>query len=351
MTNTILGTICEDSSLQTIGTFASRGLGVLTDNTYFPSTSRCALVLQVNPDTSIPPINNYLRMPGFATTAAFWSHGLVYENFAASVFTTNALGLGFLDSAGLYRLAVRATGTAQQLELVSVNAAGTVTHLAYSLTNETFNAVYLENAVDIYVNYASSGQFQMYVNGTLVLNYSGNLVTDSATGLASVDFNCYFISTGNPKWCQCRCQTADTRGIVIATLPLSANGATMAWSGGNYGNVNGTTINDTTPLTAATAGLDALFAVSTAYLPSSGGYVIDSLVTEVRGAAGQIGPQNLQIATRTVDGTLYTSSSVSGLTNYPSNHSLTQQTNPHTGVAFVVSDFGSGFNVGAVSVT
>lgn len=339
----------EDSSFNA-GT--SNSYAVYTNTSSFRGNfARCSMGAIAAPETNIPPIQR-LRSAIFANQVTLWTHAwveVIFENSNPGLaFFANDMWLGWMDSTQQYRLALRSTGNGQQLELVSINAAGTVTHLAYSTTTTPINTEYPLQAFDVEIIYSTSGLFNFYVNGVLQLTYSGNLVTDSATGIGAVDF----LQTGaenNPGfWSEMLVQDTDTRGRCVYTMPPLANGATNTW-GGNVGNVDETQINDMSYNYTGASNQEALYTTSTTLPP--GTYTIEAFVQEARVSVGSSGPQNFDFLVRTVDGTVTTAAPATSPLNYFSNFAHVWETNPHTGVAWVPSDFGTGFNYGIESLT
>jgi len=348
MTNTVLFAGGEDTSFNTS---TSNSYQAVTNSGYFRSNfARCAMQAVSAPETNVPPIQR-LRSELFTTQVTLWAHAWGYAEFQsgnpANPCVTDGTVIGFMDSSYTYRLFIRTTGTYQQLQLCKINAAGTITVLATS-GNNTYNTTIPLQALDVYINYGSSGTFTLYINGTQIVTYSGNIVTDSCTGIACVDW-CQFGTSANntTPWSEMLVQTSDTRGVSVFTVPPVANGNTNTWTG-SVSNVNETTINDTNYNYTTSSSQLALYTMSTT-LPT-GNWTVEAFVQEVRISVGQSGPQNFDFVVRTTDGSNNLQTGPAPL-NYFGNNAYIWATNPHTGVAWATTDFSTGFNYGIESVT
>jgi len=108
------------------------------------------------------------------------------------------------------------------------------------------------------VNWGASATIRVYVDGALLITFTGNSV--GATGIASFDsvfipqpntLNATFVS-------EVIVADEDTRDFSLSTLAPSAAGTTDDWTGA-FTDVNEVTINDVTVVTTDTPGLDEQF--------------------------------------------------------------------------------------------
>ena len=194
---TIYAYFGEDTSVNTL---TSRNyVNDSSDNNYFRTNfSRAALTYSVEGqaagyDTANPAQTFRLRTPNFGSQTTLWTHYWNYIYFAGTggFPPVGSYVLAFMDSSSIYRLAVRADSSYNNVKLSTCNSSGTWVDVAYSsagaLNGNVFNQNTPLQALDFELIYGTSGTFNMWVNGNLALTYSGNLVTESTTGIALVD--------------------------------------------------------------------------------------------------------------------------------------------------------------------
>jgi hypothetical protein len=329
----------EDSEFSSSGTTS-----VTTTSTFYRSTyARCALVSSQTGTT--PTTNGWWG--SWSAMSTFYVAARVYlAPFTVGGFTSVQNVILFRDGI-VNRLMVRSSASNQWV-LSKQDASGTVTVLQTS--SDTISTL-ASQRIDIYVNYGTSGTFQMYVGGSLVLNYSGDLTTNSATALSGVGFNCpnNQSGTGNAYWSEIIVADSDTRGWSLATLPVNASGNTQAWSGANT-DINESTLNDSTAISTTSASQVSEWTVSPASTIGSTTGII-SVHVSARAAKGGSGPANLQAMVRT-GSTDYTSSNLSSISTVLGCLQSAWLTNPNTGVAWTGSDLtAAGFNIGVKSIT
>lgn len=298
--------------------------------------------------------NNF---PPFAATS-FWVTAR-HRIGGASSSPGNFVFFRLNDASGIPRVRVRATsaGYPGVIVLEKVNAAGTVTNLLTSALPFPSNAPAVPDKIDVFVNYTTSGTtFQFYNNGILLLNFSGDLTTDSVTSLGSVDFGIAAASNGggnvSETWSEIIVATADTRTYNLVTQVATANGNTHNFTAGTAADIAATvfTTGDAAPNVSATAGQIQEYQVTPA-LPA-GTFAIVSVVHKIRAVAGIAGPQKMDAMIR-VGGADFTSADIplsSGWATYANNWDL----NPNTGAAWGISDIVNAstlYNFGVKSVT
>lgn len=232
--------------------------------------------------------------------------------------------------------------------LVKTNAAGTTTVLVTSTF--TVPAAVLAR-LDVYANYAVAGRVQLYVGGTLAIDYSGDVTTDSATTLDGVGFGSMNTNTGvagSTSWSEIIVADSDTRGMALASLTPLATGNTALWTGA-VTDINESTLSDTTTASTATAGQLEEFTVTPASAIGTTTGVL-AVVVSARAAKGSTGPQNLQAAVRT-GATDYVSANLPVTTILGTVQNV-WATNPNTSATWAGSDLtAAGFNIGLKSIT
>lgn len=338
---TILFAGGEDSDL------TPSALGAVTTNTaFFRSTkARCALSIGTT------PAGNYTEgWTGTMSTASseFWFTGRYYAEYFGN---STGEGLVFLD--GLTRrlyLTQNPSNGNNPLSLVKRTAGGTNTILQNSsLAFSAFGLI----KIDVYIKYAVVGRVRVYTNGTLVIDYSGDVTTDSATTLSGFvcgKFHCQATAaTAGPcHWSEIMAATVDTRSFSLVTLPCADAGNTTSWTDGTLASkINEVTVNDATIISTDTANAVNQFTIGSDNLAGNPGIVAVSVVA--RAQKGATGPANAQLMVRTY-GTDYVSSTKALQTSLqPTIHFW--ETNPNTGLAWTDDELMAvGFNVGIKSI-
>jgi hypothetical protein len=304
------------------------------------------LIQQVGGTTFPPPV--YAQSPLLSSIASFWFHAR-YSNFIGGDTSTVAADnmLVLLDAGGVARLAVQGTGTAGQLKIVTRNAAGSLTTLVTTAPGTLpLCLTGAPVAIDLFVNYAVSGQATLFINGALVADTGAgvNITTDGATALAQCQISSP-TSTTNMMWSELLIQDTSTLGCAVQTLPPIAAGNTQAWSPNTVSNVNPTTINDTNFVGSATAAQISEWTLATA-LPG-GSWTIGAVVQEARVSVGSTGPQHFGWEVRTSDGTDHTTGTIAPLVGSFANFQNVWATNPHTSAAWNAGEL---INAGLVSL-
>src|ERR1035437_5064807 len=238
--------------------------------------------------------------PVWGPSSSFWVHG----QFGASNnngTNSNGILLALADSGGVGRILVRGTGTAGQLKISTRNAAGTFVDLVTSVAG-AFPAAANPLAMDLFVNYAVSGQATLYWNGAVIADTGPavNVTTDSATALAQAFYGAVLSSGNRGYWSECAVRTTSTLGMAMKTLPPVAAGNTQSWLPNTVGNVNPTSINDANFV--ATTSVNALSEWTVATTLPTGSWAIAAVVQEARVSVGLTGPQHFEWLVRTVDG-------------------------------------------------
>jgi hypothetical protein len=324
----------EDSAFSSITSFGST-----TSTTFYRSAFARAGVSQNNfTGSAFPPAASALT-PQFGPVSSFWVHG--QHNETSGTGNNNCL-LAAYDSGGVGRILVLGTATSGQVKICTRNAAGTITTLVTSAAG-TIPASTLV-PLDLFVNYGTSGQCQLWVNGVNVADTgtSVNVTTDSATALAQVAFASLSTSCG---WSECIVQDTSTLGLGLLTLPTVAAGNTQSWTPNTVADVNPTAINDSNFVAATAASSLSEWTVSMT-LPS-GTWTIEAVVQTARVSVGATGPQHFEWLVRTSDGSDHVTGSVAPTTSF-ANYSNIWMTNPHTSAAWGTGEL---VNAGIESLT
>lgn len=289
---------------------------------------------------------------GLFNVSSYWFSTWIYTGSGTTGGATNALF--FYDNNGLPRLKV--TSAASGLPGVyTINTAGTVTQLGSNAS-----AMFAANTLiklDIFINYAVSGSFKMYFNGTPVYSFSGDVTTNSVTSLGSrIDMIIWFTSSGSSSlftYSEVMVSTRDTRNLSLVTQVPTANGNTHNWDGGTASNAasNLASVAQANPQFSGTSGQIQEYEV-TPTIPT-GSYGVISVVQKAQATIGASGPQHFDFMVRT-GSTDYTSSPDIAPTSGWSTFSYNWDTNPNTAVPWTTSDLPSSstsFNMGLKSVT
>jgi hypothetical protein len=299
------------------------------------STASCA--------TASPPAA-YFMTPTFTANSVIWIHANFYLGGGTCSGIPISDVLRVYSPDGYARIVIeQQSATAYgQYNIYTRNQAGTQT-LLVSMATPCFDVAHLV-PLDLYINYASSGEVTLYCNNVQVADYTGNILTDSATQLDQVQF-----STATPYslnityWSEIIVSTTTGRGLRLATLAPAANGNTDNWDTGGVSNVNKTTLNTTTVNASGTSGEIQEYTINA--LPS-GTFGIVGVWLNAYTQVDATGPQHLQGIVYT-GSTAYTSSNLSPPQSAWGFVSTNWLTNPNTGVAWTTIDLGaSGFNIG-----
>lgn len=315
-----------------------------TSGTYRSTFARCSLGTSTGaPSTADPPAFR-MTSRAWSATGTVWLH-VEWMNQNSATFTSNATLLRLLDGSGVARIVVRGTATAGQVKIDKRNAAGSFTNLVTSAAS-AIAASAAPQALDLFVNYAVSGQATLYVNGVSVADTGAgvDVTTDGVTTLAQADL-CAITSGGTDRWSECIVRDSTTIGSALVTIPPVAAGNTQSWTPNTVGNVNEVSINDANSISTSSANALSEWTVSTS-LPT-GSWAITSVVQEIRMNRGATGPQNAEWLVRTSDGTDHVTGSIGpaiGLANYANIWA----TNPHTSAAWNAGEL---INAGIESLT
>jgi hypothetical protein len=332
----------EDSSYSVLS-----GCTVSSNTVYYRAAyARCAVKTGAS-STTFPPAS-YAQSLLVSPITSFWLHTKMSNTALGGQVTTNSTNfILLLDAGGVTRLAIQGTGTAGQIKIVTRNAAGTLATLVTSASNIVpLAASGVPLSIDVFINYAVSGQVTCYINGAIVADTgaSVNVTTDSATALAQVQFGSYTTFDG-VYWSETLIQDTTTLGCSVQTLPPVASGNTQTWTPNTVGNINPIAINDSNFVASATAAQISQWTLATT-LPA-GAWTIEAVVQEARVSVGTTGPQHFGWEVRTADGTDHTTGTIAPLVGSFANFQTVWATNPHTTAAWNAGEL---INAGLVSL-
>lgn len=283
-----------------------------------------------------------------AAQPSFWLTGRLY--FGGDVYNVAAARMLALVDNATVRLALVPSGGSGQVtsalfwRLVKIDNASAQTTL---VTASNAISIGVLTKIDVFVNYAVAGQVQVYLDGTKIIDYSGDVTTNSAASLSGAILGMPAASSGSTAhWSEVLAATVDTRGLSLATLPPAAAGNTFGWTGATT-DVNEVTLDDATQITSPAAGQIAQSTVTSTSISGSPGIV--AVVVNARAQKGGTGPQSADLMVRTGGGD-YASADIALPASF-GRISNVWETNPATGNAWLASDLtAAGFNVGIKSV-
>jgi len=338
---TILFAGGEDADFTSLGSVA-----VDTATTAARRTSNARCSLKVNSSGAGDGWQALLSAP----SASFWFTARSYVVDGAAGYPAVAHAIVLVDALGVRRLVLTCNGPPYSTlglfnwRLIKLDASGAATTLVTTTSTISCNALV---KFDMFVNYAVTGQVQLYLGGTKVIDYSGDVTTNSVSTLAGVILGQPIASSSFPMyWSEVIAATTDTRSLSLATLPPAAAGNAFTWTGAAT-DVNEITLDDATQITSLTAGQLAETTVTSASIVGTPGIV--AVVVNARAQKGSTGPQNADLLVRT-GGTDYASPDIA-LPASLGRISNVWVSNPATGNAWLASDLTqAGFNVGIKSV-
>lgn len=279
----------------------------------------------------------------FTASSDVWGHAQTYSNVPDAPIA-NSWFFAFWSPDGTPSIAIRATGTAYQLKISTVDESGTATDLV--TCPATYPVVSLSQ-FDIHVVYGVSGEVTLYNNGVEFCTYSGDVTTNSRTQINQAGL--YGMSGNGTWWSEVIVSTTTTLASNLLTLAPNANGNTQDWSGASpcTSILNATAINDASYI--STPSNNQLEQCKITGTIPAGAYNVDAVVTSMRGLVGGSGPQHMQYNVRT-GGADYFSSDITPTTVFSNLPDVIWSVNPATSSAWATSDLSdTGFNIGVKS--
>jgi hypothetical protein len=287
-----------------------------------------------------------------APTTSFWFTARSYfATFSGSNAITSNNFIVFQDgiSRRLHLSVVASSYAAGAFyQLIKVDNSGTRTVLQ---TSSILPTALTKQKFDFFVNYAVSGQVIVYLDGTEIINYSGDVTTNSATTISHFDLGQLVSASGAGGtatfWTEVIASTLDTRSLRLVTMPPAANGNTFAWTN-SYASIDEITMDDA-DLCASAAANDILETTVTSS-GITGTPAIVAVCITARAQKGSTGPQNASLMVRTGGNDYVTASHA--LPAAFSRVADVFETNPATSGAWAYTDLTAGaFNIGIKSLT
>jgi hypothetical protein len=342
---TILFASGEDTGFTLIGAAVGATTPAGCSRSGYARSTACGVGANNGTIVADPPANRF-QTPIFTAGNLVWVHAQFFN--ATDVTTTNNQQTLLLRSPdGVSRIVLRQTGTAGTFKVSSRNAAGAFTDLATATGVFTLNTI---TQLDLKVDYSASGGVQLYLAGTLVINYSGDPRTDAATQLDQVEFSgAGFNGNQRTVWSEMIIADEDTTGMALWTMTPQAAGATQSWTPNTLANINKAVINDSTLITTATANALSEWTAPTAV--PAGTWNVKAVVQEARVERGATGPQHFDWQLR-VSATDYAAgASNAPVTSFGNFSNYSWPTNPATSAAWITADLTTGIQYGIKSLT
>lgn len=337
---TILFVGGEDSDFVNLNSTAAS----ITAGTFSSGYARASLAVTGSNCGGNSPPSNYFMTPTFTASSTIWIHAN-YVGAAGTGCGSPSDVLRVYSPDGYARLSVTmlANGPTGQYSIYTRNQAGTNT-LLVSMPAPCFSESHVI-PLDLYINYATSGEVTLFCNGVQVADYTGNLTTDSATQLNQVQFAGVLAGNVNTYWSEIIVSTTDTHSMRLVTLAPAANGNTDTFDSGGVSNINETTLNQATVNASGTAGQEQEYTVSTGSFPS-GTFSVLGVWLNAQAQVDTTGPQHLQGVVRT-GGSDFASANLAPPQSAWGFISTSWLTNPNTGTVWSTSDLtNAGFNIG-----
>lgn len=323
---TILWAGTEDADFVMAG-----GASVITTAGHFRSGVRCALRVP----TIIGPQTAYLRVNNKFSASDFWLSAWRYSNvsLANTGTATDHFMFRLLDTNGVVRLRLIPTLTQQSAtspwQLQKLDSTGAATNLATTAPGFCDNVL---QKLDVHITYAVAGRIVIRAAKKVILDYSGDITTDSVTALSGFGLGTSSIggstTSSSDDWSEIIVSDSDTRSMTLTRVALSGAGASSQWNGATDGStINETTMSDTDGIDTGTTAQTQLFTQSTTLSNSIQAVVLSATAMT---AAGQ--PQHLRGVIR-VGSTNYTSSNLNVSTFLDPVQAIFS-TDPSTSAAF-----------------
>jgi hypothetical protein len=248
------------------------------------------------------------------------------------------------DASGVLRLYIilnsAGDGPGGPYFVYKVNSTGTTTLLG-STTGGFSYGPSVPDKFDVDFNYSTSGHLNLYVNGTSIFSYTGDVTTDGVTQLGGT-----YRGTWAPSFGAIACWSESYVDAGASTLPflgLKTQYATGAgtldqWTG-SYTNAAQQTVNDANFDASTSAGTTQRYAMS-------GGVsgIVLGVFTELRAIQGTL--SNLKVA-QLIGGTQYLTAAQTPPTSFSTPGLLYVQPNsPASGAAWTDSELNTSYEAG-----
>jgi hypothetical protein len=339
MTTNILDAFGEDGDLSYYNGQVGGGVTVSTTaSTFRAGYARCSLMI-------VGATFGQRKWPSGPLTTGWFSYRVwVSSDFAQP----NPQFFGFCDASGILRIVLGMASNGSNIcTLSKVDAAGNLTLLFTTISGFSTTGPLIPDKVDFNFDYSTTGSITMWINGSEVGTYSGDITTDGMTQLAGVRLGSTSGFTNRlSAYSECILADGNTLDLSVVTCAPTGPGTTDQWTGA-YTNVNQLTVDDANFDTTMTSGDVQLYTMSPI---STGNFDILTLVTNIRASQGA-GELSHIALTQEIGGTQY----VTTAQNFPDSYGpvqFIQETNPATGVEWTQADVNSaGFQSGYQATT
>jgi hypothetical protein len=276
------------------------------------------------------------------TLSSGWATARVWCNADSGDGTQKMWGM--VDASSNLRLYIilnsAGDGPGGPFYVYKVNSVGATTLLG--TTTGGFNyGPSVPDKFDADFNYSTSGHLNLYVNGTQIFSYSGDITTDGVSALAGTYHGAWAPSFG--ALCSWSEHYTDAGASTLPFLGLKTMNATGAgtldqWTGA-YTNAAQETVNDANFDAAGSAGDAQRYAMSSGV---SG--IVLAVFTELRAEQGTL--SNLKVA-QLIGGTQYLTAAQTppGAFSYP-GVLYVQPNSPASGVAWMPAELNTSFEAG-----
>lgn len=322
----IWGTLGEDIDLAIVG-----GTSVQTSSSFYRTGwARCAL--QQSGSSSNIPAHGY-PFPGGALTSAWLSCRIYVGTSLYAPAPTPLIGFGLSGTNSALMIGVDAYSKTYLMTISSGTNANLVLEGGNSFTLGT--VLKLDMQV---TNYGASSTVNVYINGTLVIAFSGNCAVSGMTNFDHIYFTAWNNDASTAVYfSEMVVADSDTRGILgLQTMALTGAGTTTQWTNNTYTNINGINYSDSSPAYVNTTAKDQEYTV-TAATPS-----VFSVVAVTQSARAAIPSGSTPTHLKLGYGSSGTGYFGTGAQKSPTNGFATYQqideTNPITSVGWVKAD-------------
>lgn len=286
-----------------------------------------------------------LAFAGGAVTSTWFSFTLAYN----SASTLSQLLIGLIDSANAPKgVWIGCSATAfHALRAALYKFDGTTkTMLAEGNGDIWVGGIYTPMRFDLQlVSYGASATLNLFINGTLLVTYSGDVTVSGVTGVSAVGIS----SGGNGSvLSEIIVADEDTRAFPgLATLALTGAGTTDQWTG-IFSDVNGTSFSDATPNFTNTNAQDQQY--NWTDLPA-GTFAIKAVKIAARMAkSASPAVTQVKLGYKSGGSTGFGTGATKALTTAYATYEQIDSTNPVTAAAWVQSDMNA-LQVDAQSLT
>ncbi len=298
--------------------------------TFRSGWARCSL--NINEFSTVTRGNPFNR--GAQTSA--W---ITCRYYPSAIYSGSAYALVGFGLSGTNSALVIGVGNSGKTVLGTVSS-GTFATLA----SEAGNSLSASNTLvklDMQVtSYGATATVNIYVNGNLVINFSGNVAVAGMTNFDHVYVTSYEESSSFSEFFVA---DSDTRALLgVQTLAPIGAGTTTQWSNNTYTNINGTSYSDANPTYVNTTAKDQEYTV-TAPTPA-----VFSVIGVVQSARACIPSGSTPTALKLGYGSGGVGHFGTGASKSPTvgfaDYQQIDQINPITGVAWTAADL-TGFQL------